>query len=230
MKLTFISRMALAVAAAFTVTSCIDDDTNYTPPAEVGYAIIANLSPGSGGLNFFADNNPLNTSPVPYGTVPNVYFSLNTGNRTLSVKNNSGTLLDDAQLTIANGNIVSAFAVKEGESTGLLVYRDTLRQPATGNARLRIVNLSPDAPAISVSTSSATLATGLDFKESTNYMEIPTGTYDLTFKNTDTGATLFTKTATPFTANRIYILYVRGYATPPSGSTDALGADNLAIY
>lgn len=230
MKISFLSRMALAVAAAFTVTSCIDDDNSYTPPTEAGFAIIANISPGSGNLSFFNDSNPLNDTPLGYGKFSPYYYSLPIGTRTLSVRSSNGTQLDDTQITIKNGDIVSAFAVKEGESTGLFVYRDTLKQPASGNARVRIVNLSPDAPAISVSTPTATLATGLDFKETTKYMEITTGTYNLTFKDTETGETLFTKNATPFSAGNIYILYVKGYVTPPAGSTDTLSADNLAIY
>lgn len=49
----------------------------------------------------------------------------------------------------------------------------------TGNARVRVVHLSPDAPAVDVLVDGAAAFTGIPFGDVTGYAELPAGTYDV---------------------------------------------------
>src|SRR6185369_8852354 len=62
----------------------------------------------------------------------------------------------------------------------------------SNNTRLRIVNASPDAPAVDVLVNTTRQATGLAFSTASPYVEIANGTYSVTFNNSATGATILT--------------------------------------
>ncbi|WP_116789663.1 DUF4397 domain-containing protein [Flavobacterium psychrotrophum] len=230
MKLNFISKMMLGTAAAITMLSCnIDDDsTYYTPDNNIAFSIIANASPSSGDLYFYADANRINATPSVYGTAEG-YFRLYTGKRVLSLKDATGTLLDSTTVNLKAGDVFSAFAVNTYNNVELVTYNDTLQQPEAGQALVRFINLSPDAGAVDISGLNQTFATGVDFKEATNYVSVKSGTYDITFKNS-TGAVLYTAKAEDFYSGSIYTIYTKGFATPPTGSNDTFSTKKLRNY
>lgn len=231
MKFTFLSRIAAVLAVALSLTSCInDDDSSYYTPVQSGaYGYVVNASPASGDLYFFADTNQLNSDALNYGGSMG-YFRFYTGERTFSVKNSSGTTLSTTSLALADQDYFALFAVNTYDNIELVAYRDSLVSPAQGNARVRFINLSPNAPALDVATTTSTLATGLDFKEASDFIDVPAGSYDLTFKNTATGATIYTQAAEPFTSGNIYTIFVKGFIVPPTGSNDTFSAVKLTNY
>ncbi len=231
MKFTFLTRFAAVLAVALSLTSCInDDDSNYYTPVQSGaYGYVVNASPSSGDLYFFADSNQLNSDALNYGGSMG-YFRFYTGDRTFNLKNSSGTTLATTSLTLADQDYFALFAVNTFDNIELVSYRDTLVNPAQGNARVRFINLSPGAPALDVATPTTTLVTGLDFKEASEYADIPAGTYDFTFKDNATGTTIYTQMAEPLTSGNIYTIFVKGFITPPAGSNDTFSAVKLVNY
>ncbi|MFP5439440.1 MAG: DUF4397 domain-containing protein [Bacteroidia bacterium] len=231
MKFTFFTRFAAVLAVALSLTSCInDDDSSYYTPVQSGaYGYVVNASPASGDLYFYADTNPLNSAALNYGGSMG-YFRFYTGDRSFTIKNSGGTTLSTTNLTLKDQDYFALFAVNTFDHIELVAYRDSLVSPAQGNARVRFINLSPNAPAIDVATTTATLATGLDFKEASDFINVPAGTYDLAFKNTATGATIYTQTAEPLTSGTIYTIFVKGFITPPAGSNDTFSAVKLTNY
>lgn len=229
MKLNFISKMMLGIAAALTVSSCnIDDDNYYTPDTNVAYGIIGNASPSSGDLYFYADANRINANASVYGSAEG-YFRFYTGKRTLALKDATGALLDSTTVNLKAGDVFSAFAVNTYNNVELVTYSDTLQQPETGHALVRFINLSPDAGPIAISGINQTFATGVDFKAATNYISIQSGTYDITYKNS-AGTTLYTGKAEDFYSGSIYTIYTKGFATPPTGSNDTFSTKKLRNY
>jgi len=232
MKLTFITKLALSLSAVALMSSCsLDDDSNnYTVPVnDVAFGLIANASPNSGNLYFYADENQVNDAALNY-TDAKGYYNFRLGNRVLSLKNESGTVLDTVHTTLRAGEYFSAFAVNTFNNIELVTYKDSLEYPEANHALVRFINLSPDAASINVASLTQTFATGLDFKESSTFISVPSGTYDLRYTDTATGATLHTDTAVEFGRGRIYTIYSKGFVTPPTGSNDTFNTEMLRNY
>jgi hypothetical protein len=231
MKLDFILKTVLGIAAAFMVSSCnIDDDSNYyTPDTNVAYGIIANASPNSGDLFFYADENRINATASVYGTAEG-YFRFYTGNRTLSLRDASGTLLDSTTVDLREGNVFSAFAVNTFNNIELVTYADTLVAPPAGYALVRFINLSPDAGTINIAGINQTFASNVDFKEATAYIPVQAGGFDINYKNSASGETIYTTIGEEFLSGHIYTIYTRGFTTPPAGSNDTFSTKKLRNY
>ena len=231
MKLPFFTKLALSLCAAATFASCsIDDDTNsYQNYPQPAYGIIANASPNSGDLFFYADANKVNASALNYADAAG-YYNFYTGNRLLSLKDQAGTVLDTTTVTLNASEFFSAFAVNNFDDVELVTYQDSLVYPSQNNARVRFINLSPDAASIDISGLTQSFATGVTFKEATGYIEVQSGTYDINYKDTATGTSLFTDTAVEFYPGRIYTIYTKGYVTPATGSNDTFSTELLRNY
>jgi hypothetical protein len=231
MKLDFILKTVLGIAAAFMVSSCnIDDDSNYyTPDTNVAYGIIANASPNSGDLFFYADENRINATASVYGTAEG-YFRFYTGNRTLSLRDASGTLLDSTTVDLREGNVFSAFAVNTFNNIELVTYADTLVAPPAGYALVRFINLSPDAAPVNISAASQTLAEGVAFKEATDFISVAGGNYNFIFTNAETGQAIYSSTNVELYGDRIYTIYTKGFVTPTAGSNDTFTAEKIRNY
>lgn len=60
------------------------------------------------------------------------------------------------------------------------VYAADLTQTGEGNARVRVIHASPDAPAVDIAVMGGdVLIPGLEFPNGSDYLEVPAGTYDL---------------------------------------------------
>lgn len=231
MKFKFLSVLTGVITTALFATSCTNDLNNdyYTPVESAAYGYIVNASPSSGDLYFYADQNLLNSTALNYGNSAG-YYRFYLGNRTFSIKSSAGTSLATTSLTLNNQDYFGLFAVNTFNNIELVAYRDTLVQPAAGNARVRFINLVPDSPELDVATPSASLATGLSFKEATDFIEVAAGTYDITFKNTNTGTIITTDTAEILNAGYIYTIYVKGFVSPATGTNDTATAVKLTNY
>lgn len=230
MKLKLISKMALLAGIAVSITSCsLDDDNQYVENPEVAYGAIINASPNSGDLFFYADENQINNTALAY-TGAEGYYSFHLGERQLSIKDVDNQTLATADITLEQGEYFSAFAVNTFDNIELVTYSDSLVYPSSGKALVRYINLSPDAPEIDVVGINATFAENLAFKEATGFAEIPSGSYDLTYKVSETGQTLFSETAVNFYAGHIYTVYTKGYVTTPAGSNDTFSAEHLTNW
>ncbi|RYD86016.1 MAG: DUF4397 domain-containing protein [Sphingobacteriales bacterium] len=231
MKFTFISKLMLCMGAAVTLSSCSIDDDDYpvVPPVDAAFGVIANASPNSGELFFFADSNRLNNAGITY-TGAEGYYNLYTGSRIISVKNAGGTTLATDTITLAAGQYFSTFAVNTFDNIELVTYGDSLQYPANGKAYVRFTNLSPDADSINVASPSTTFATGLAFMQATDFIEVPSGIYDFNFTDAATTDTLFTDSAVNLYAGHIYTIYTKGFVTPATGSNETFSTKLLRNY
>jgi len=233
MKINFFSKLLLCTGAALLLSSCdIDDDNNnyYNPIDQtIARGVIANVSPNSGDLYFYADANLVNNSPLGYNTAEG-YYGFFTGNRVLSVKNTAGNIVASDTISLAAGQYFSAFAVNTFDNIELVTYTDSLDYPAANRARVRFINLSPDAGGITITAPNLTFATNLGFKESTSFDEVESGNYTITFTSTATGEVLFTTTATELNNGGNYTIYTKGFVTPPAGSNDTFSSEKLRNY
>ena len=234
MNFRFLRPLALGLMALFTVTSCINDDDDYTGPdpyENVAFGAVVNASPSSGDLFFYADSNQVNANGLGYDESAG-YFNFYTGDRTLTLKNTSGDDLATAEITLEGGEYFSAFAVNTFDNIELVTYRDSLVYPPQGKALVRFINLSPDAPAVNIDavTPAQNYAANLEFKQATGFMALTPGIYSFTFTNTATEEGIYTKEAVEIMAGRIYTIYTKGFITPPDNSNDTFDAEKLLNY
>jgi hypothetical protein len=232
MKITFFTRLALSLSLALSLTSCIDDDNLPTPnptPNDAAQGMIVNASPNSGDLYFFVDNNPINNVALTY-TNNSPYLNYKAGTRVFTVKNATGNVLATKSVTPEVNNYFSVFAVNAFSNLELIAYKDVLVYPAPNNARVRFINLSPDAAPIDIKSTTKTYATSLSFKSTTEYAEIPAGTYIFNFVNHDTQKTIYTNPGIQFTNGGVYTVYTKGYVTPPTGSNETFASQTIINY
>lgn len=229
MKIRFFKAI-MAAASLLLLGSCnVDDDyTYYYPSNNIALGIIANASPDSDGLFFYADQNDINQNPLEYTNAAG-YYNFYLGDRTFSIQDSDGHELTTLDKTLTAGDFFTLFAVNNLDAIELIAYDDLLEYPAVNHAGIRFINLSPDAPAINVATETDDLATALEFKQATEFMEIPAGTYNITYTD-DNDTTLYTDVDMVFTAGKIYTIYTKGYVTPPAGSEDTFSTKRMRNY
>ena len=218
------------VLAAFTLSSCdLDDDsgTYYPPNPNIAFGIIANASPDSGDLYFYADSNQINNAALNYPGAAG-YYNFYLGNRTFKLEDALGNELATTQLTLEQGDYFSLFAVNTFSNIELIAYTDALEYPASGNSRIRFINLTVDAPFVTIANGTEPLANDLEFKDATEFIEIESGVYNLTYSDTN-GDELFVQAA-EFKPGRIYTIYTKGYVTPPTGSNDTFSTKTILNY
>ena len=220
------SLLLLLPVLAFIGCNTDDDYYYYYPDPNVSLGMIANASPDSGDLFFYADANSINSTALNY---PNAagYYNFYLGDRTFSIQDASGNELATVDKTLEAGTFFSVFAVNTFANIELVVYDDVLEYPSTADkSMVRFINLSPDAPAIGVSLQENELASGIEFKQATDFIEIDSGTHTLTFTNPD-GEVLYTYADVNFTPKSIYTIYTKGYVTPPDGSNDSFSTRRI---
>ncbi|NWF85170.1 MAG: DUF4397 domain-containing protein [Bryobacteraceae bacterium] len=80
------------------------------------------------------------------------------------------------------------------------------------NGRVRVVHASPDAPAVDIYVNAGKVLENLPFREYSEYLSVPAGTYNVEIKVTGTD-TVVKALSLPVSANRDYTAIAVGYAT-----------------
>lgn len=220
--------MFFGIAALSVFSSCNVDDEGYYIYDTAAHGIIGNASPNSGDLYFFADDNQVNNNSLNFGSALG-YYNFYEGDRTISVKNANGTVLASTDLTLSVGEYFTVFAVNNSEELELAVYEDVLINPASGKARIRFINLSPDSDGIDVYDNVLEVASDLTFKEASPFTDLPAGTYTFAFRRSSDDSELALKNI-QLSPGRIYTIYTKGFVTPITGSNDAFSAEAIYNY
>jgi hypothetical protein len=192
-------------------TSCIKEK-DYEPVQIAGLSII-NAAPTTTPLVVYADNNITTPANFIFGTKVD-YLNAYAGSRNFTITKSSSTAaVYSERFTLENQVGYSLFVVDRLENLKFLFLKDDLAAPATGKAKLRFVNLSPDANALSLTIEGKPTAifTNKAYKEFTSFEQIDAAD-KVTFqvKNNATGAL---ETALPdvkIEAGKIYTIYAKG--------------------
>lgn len=99
----------------------------------------------------------------------------------------------------------------------------------TGNGFVRVVHASPDAPAVDIYVESNIVLEGLPFREYSDYLPVPAGTYTVSIKVSGTDTTVKSFPVT-IGAGRYYTAIAVGYAGGGQPGFDVLALeDDLAL-
>ncbi|WP_232065231.1 DUF4397 domain-containing protein [Rhodocytophaga rosea] len=228
----------LLIAPMVSFTACNDDDTDATP--ERAKVLVVHASPSAPGVDLLVDNTKVNTAAL---TFPNNtgYLDVNAGARNfkVNVTGTSTTAIEATPTLVANKNY-SVFAINaEANNSGTtfepLLLEDNLTTPASGQAHVRFIHLSPDAPAVDIVNvtggANTILIPNRAYKSATDFIPLPAGTYDLAVRVAGTQTTALSLPGVTLEAGKILTVFARGFLNPPAGNTNTLGAqiiDNTA--
>jgi len=192
------------------LSACKKDWGDYDPITVAGIGFV-HASPGTGALDFIVDNQKANNKDFTY-TNDLGYFGAYPGTRLFGItKKDSAKYITHTNVTLQSGVFYSAFVIDVLPSPNILVVQDDLTAPETGKAKIRFINLSPDAPALdlAVEGTSAALVTGKAYKEASAFISIdPSASYNFQIKESNNiTATL---PATKIEAGKIYTLWAKG--------------------
>lgn len=218
------------VCASLVLASCdLDNDADGMQPVPVAYVSLYNASPNAPALDVVVDNRQITTSPFEYAD-RTAYLRFYTGARNIKLTpRGASSVAVDTTVTLEADRAYSLFVADEYDKASLLVFTDTAAAPAAGKALVRVINLSPDAPAISLGEKDATsdIATDVDFKQGSAFTPVDAKTYDLEITSADGDAANVTLDLPDieFREGAVYTVVVRGYSTPPSGNSNVLSAE-----
>lgn len=209
-----------AIAAALVLSlgfaSCSKMDNNYEPIQVSGLNVIQ-ASPTLELLDVYVDNSRTNQNlDFEFGDKIG-YLSAYSGNRTFNVtKKGSLTSLKSLQYALKPKIGYSLFVANTLENIELLMLEDNLEKPATGKAKIRFVNLSPNGGTLNLNVNGAAtdLVTNKAFKEYSDFEPIDAaGSVSFNIKNTTSGAVETTITNYKIEEGKIYTIYAKGLKT-----------------
>src|SRR5690606_7635340 len=203
----------IALALLPVLSSCLDDDDERLEPVPVAYVSFYHGSPKISSLQIEVDHRPYNTNTFDYSTYFD-YGRFYTGDRNFSFKiGNAANSLLDTLVKFEADKAYSFFISEEEDGFLPLLVEDDLDSPATGEALIRLVHLSPDAPEV-------TLLTGEDeeelfenqgYREVSDFVEVEAGRLNLNLVAAAGSESLVSATNVNVREGRIYTLVVRGY-------------------
>jgi hypothetical protein len=122
--------------------SCTKED-NTVPPIETSNIMTINAlaSAASTPLNFYLDTQLVNLATIAYGNTP-TYAVVKPIYQTVTVKNaTTNTIVATAPLVLAATKKYSIYLHGTTAAPLLFITQDSLSEPASGKARIRLVNL-----------------------------------------------------------------------------------------
>ena len=224
-RMLSVGMAALVAVGSLVLTGCsVHNDDNVQPTIPVSYVSLYNESPDSPDLQFLVDGAQIGNRAFSYSDY-SAYLAFHTGERTLQVGPfGASNVVTDTTVTLQDNKFYSVFVVDDFNHAELLVLADSGQAPATGKAKVRFVNLSPDAGSVQLKAAESAVGTALAFKGATEFIDVDAATKTFTISSADSAVKLNLPSQN-LVAGRFYTFLVRGYKTPPAGNTNVLSAD-----
>lgn len=216
--------LTVALMLPFAVIGCDDDDDPVAPaPTPQASVNVIHASPDAPGVDLLVDDTRVGSNlEFPNDTG---YLKVNAGTRNVKVNvANSATTVIEGDLPVVANRNYSVFAVNTVANIEPLVLEDDLTAPAAGKAHVRFVHLSPDAPAVDITTNTGAIVFGdYVFKEASAFTPLDAGTYDLQVRVQGTATVVLNLPGIALQAGKIYTVFAKGLTT--GTGAQALGAE-----
>lgn len=211
MKKIFVA--ILGFAAIGSISSCKKDDNSSPTTAKV---MFYNGSIGTNNID-----GTVNAAKVSSAT--NIAFLNKTGYVDVATGAVSvGYLLTATQTTLVNfaqnlsvGKYYSAFCGGIVNAPTLVFTTDDLTSPTSGNAKIRLVNLSPDSlnEAMYIGTNNTPLIQNVSAQTASAFSETPAGTVKITLQDPSKPTQQVTLNNQNLASGKIYTIVLTGTAT-----------------
>lgn len=209
-----------ALCTSLIFTSCMKDDKNYEPIFISGLSFI-HASPTTEKLDVYIQNSKVETQNFVFKSKLD-YLRAYAGKRTISVsKAGATTKLKTDSVDLEKDMGYSVFIIDRLETLSFLKIKDDLTAPASGKAKIRFINLSPDAGSLhfSLANASTNLVEDKNFKDYSNFIIIDASDkVSFVVKDKTSGNTITTLNDIKIEAGKIYTVYANGL----KANTDAL--------
>jgi hypothetical protein len=136
----------------------------------------------------------------------------------------TATTVIDVTPTLAAGKAYTAYAVGFLASISALLVEDNLAAPTTGNAKIRVIHGSPDAPNVDILANNNRVLTNVPFKTASDYLVVPAGAYNFKVNVAGTATTAAQADVT-LAAGKVYTAIAVGSVA--STATNKLGIQLL---
>ncbi|MDB5143839.1 MAG: hypothetical protein JWQ66_2552 [Mucilaginibacter sp.] len=207
------------------LSSCLKNNNDYYVPP-VAYLSFIQASPDEPPMDLYLNNNKVNQVGFNYGGTID-YFRAYTGTRTVNLYNQGGMAKIFSDTIHLNANVAySLFLTNTAAHPSLFLLTDSLSKPAVGNASVRFVNVSPDAPAVDFAIKDSTaLVSNKAFKGFSSFLPIQ-ASKNYTFEVRQHGTNTVLATLTNVTLNSVvvYTVWFHGLAGS-ANTTDKLSID-----
>lgn len=212
MKITINYKAIIAgIALSVVLASCLKKQ-DYTVVDISGLSVI-HASPTTEKLDVFINNTRVTPTDFGFGFKGD-YLNAYSGQRKFDVtKKNVPLSLRTDMFMLAPTKGYSLFVIDKLENVKFLLLEDDLAKPAANKAKVRFVNLSPDAEPLNLAIEGSTtdLFTNKAFKEYTTFEAITPGN-NLKFivKNKATGNVEAFIADVKIEEGKIYTIYAKG--------------------
>ena len=215
-KNSFISPLSMSIgvllSAALTFAACKKNNNDSNPIAALS---ISHAAPGFPAYDFKINGVMVLRRTLKYGTYLDYDF-LNSGKQEFSVSpKGSMEVSARSTFTLKPQTYYSIYIADSASKPAFLLTEDDLSAPPAGKAKIRFVNLGPDAGPLdlSVSGKDSLLFSKTDYRTSTEFKLIDT-TAALKMQITETGnANVLSSTTIKIEKNRVYTLRATGLKT-----------------
>lgn len=194
------------------LNSCAKGDEN---SLNITSLSVIHASPGLPAIDFYFNGDRINgDSIIAFGdTIPNKFF--NSGTASIVVKKyiSSTTYISTGIEFESEKNYSFFVAGKPNEVTYLLTV-DDLSAPVSGKAKLRFINLSPDAPDLNFRLNTANLFSSMAFKSYSEFNLVDPGNHVISIHNSASGKMLSEQNVS-IEAGKVYTVWAKGLLTTP---------------
>ncbi|MBK0384173.1 DUF4397 domain-containing protein [Pedobacter sp. SD-b] len=213
-----------AIALMFSLSSCLKNNNDNATPNIAALSVI-HAAPGLQSFDFVINNQRVNSAPFNFSErLP--YFNIYGGNRTFGIfKAGSADSIKTGNFLAESGKFYSIYVIGQATEPQFLILKDSLTVPTVGKARVRFLNLSPDAPALSLSLKStsnpsdSTLFSNQTYKSQSLFTEIDGGkTYSFTTRSNSETA-VATLDNVNIESGKIYTIWSKGLISSTNDTT-----------
>jgi hypothetical protein len=173
---------------------------------------VMHASPDAPNVDVLVDGSVV-LANVPYPAA-SPYLPLPAG--TYNVKVNAAgttTTVIDADLAVAGSKAYTAIATGFLASIEPLVLADDLAPPPAGQAKIRVVHASPDAPNVDVYANDAKILSNVPFRAASDYLKVPAGAYRVDVRIANSNVVALSADVN-LAAGKIYTAVATGSAIP----------------
>jgi hypothetical protein len=198
-----------ALAEASAASSRTDGNKN----GKLGYTkvMFVHASPDAPAVDIRAGKRPVAWKLAFPNSTPYRFLRAGTSDVRVNVAGTSTTVIN-APVTFEGRKAYSVFAVNTVANLEPLVLTDDLTRPAAGNAHVRFIHLSPNAPAVDIGVTgvAAPVFPNKSFKDYTPFTPLPAGTYDLEVRVAGTQDVVLPLPGIQLEAGKIYTVFAKG--------------------
>ncbi len=197
----------LSAITIFSLNSCVKGEES---SLNISSLSVIHASPGLPAIDFYYNGARINgDSIIAYGdTIPNKFF--NSGTASIVVKKYiSSTTYISTSIDLQSEKNHSFFVVGKPNEVTYLFTTDDLTAPASGKAKLRFINLSPDAANLSFKINSINLFGSMAFKSYSEFSPVDPGEQKISIHDSVSGAILAEQNLN-IQAGKIYTVWAKG--------------------